>query len=159
MSPPPTVQSRRFLNEPGRPPAYSGVQIRIASASLTAARSAATSGCSGSRSSSGLKCGRAPRPVYVRLAVSVATVPSTAALPEPARRLPQISRITRPVCQRKPGDALVSLDVPVTRGRHHFGRQRRQRRPAVPAGRRIDQPVAHVLLVERRLRDAGLVTV
>lgn len=59
---PPIIQSNRFLNEPGSVPAYSGVQISTASAASTALRSAATSAGSGSRSSSGLKCGSAPRP-------------------------------------------------------------------------------------------------
>lgn len=65
ISVPPTVQSSRFLNEPGKVPAYSGVQIRIAVASAIAARNAATGIGNGSASSSGLKCGSAASPSYM----------------------------------------------------------------------------------------------
>ena len=54
-SPPPTVQSSRFLKVPGNVPAYSGAEMRIAVATAMAERNCATWICSGSVSASGLK--------------------------------------------------------------------------------------------------------
>jgi hypothetical protein len=45
---PPTVQSSRFFNEPGRVPAYSGVQNSTASAAAIDERNEATTTGSGS---------------------------------------------------------------------------------------------------------------
>ncbi|MBA9046750.1 hypothetical protein BJ996_003481 [Streptomyces phaeogriseichromatogenes] len=98
ISVPPTVQSSRFLNAPGRVPAYSGAQISTASAASMAARIRATAAGSGSRSSSGLKCGSPPSPSYIRVrtpacAATARAVRSNASLAEWARRLPDSSRI------------------------------------------------------------------
>src|SRR6476620_10642471 len=62
ISGPQTVQSSRFLNAPGRAPAYSGVQNRTASAAAIDARSDATGGGSGSWSASGSKYGNVSIP-------------------------------------------------------------------------------------------------
>jgi hypothetical protein len=42
ISPPPIVQSTKFLNEPGRPPAYSGVEKRTAWLAASCARRSLT---------------------------------------------------------------------------------------------------------------------
>ena len=100
---PPMVQSRRFLNEPGSAPAYSGVEISTASAPATSARSSTTGAGSTapSASSSGLKCGRraiAPKRLAVTPAGGAAAMLlSSAVFVEPARRLPDSSSSARVV--------------------------------------------------------------
>src|SRR6266481_4323638 len=56
-----------------------------------------------------------------------------------------------------PAQALVGFDVLGSCALHHLGGQRRRWAVLVPAA--LLQPVAHELLVERRLAAAGLVTV
>src|SRR5436190_5719169 len=60
-----------------------------------------------------------------------------------------------PCLERLARDPLVGLRVAGPGPVHDLGRKRRRRRRLVPAGLR--RPVAHVLLVEARLRPAGLV--
>src|SRR5262245_49847330 len=110
-------QSSRFLNEPGSAPAYSGVEKSTASAACTAARSSATAGGSGSRSSSWLKWGSEPRPSYNLVetwsGATSRTVRSTAELVDRARRLPEIrrTRTTRSEDERGlPGEEARPLD-------------------------------------------------
>src|SRR5215207_3353218 len=60
-----------------------------------------------------------------------------------------------PRLERLARDPPVRLHVARAGAVHHLRRQRRRRRRLVPAGLR--RPVAHVLLVEARLRAPGLV--
>ncbi len=78
MTVPPTVQSSRFFIDPGSEPAYSGVQISTASACSIALRNVATSGGSGSRSSSGSKCGNRASPRYSTVVTPGTSVAATA---------------------------------------------------------------------------------
>src|SRR5690242_4746352 len=97
ISPPPTVQSSRFLKLPGRAPAYSGVLISTACAWAIAARKAATGSGNGSWSSSGLKCGSAVMPskrvVVTPSGATTCAVRSSAVLVEAPRVLPESRRI------------------------------------------------------------------
>src|SRR4051812_30648392 len=69
------------------------------------------------------------------------------------RALTTLSRVDR---ERLAGQALVGLDVLRSRLLDHVGRKRRRRRVRVPVpARLVQQPVADVLLVERRLRLPG----
>src|SRR4051794_6596824 len=118
ISAPPTVQSSRFLNEPGSAPAYSGVQNITASPAPMAVRRAATGPGSGSRSSSGLKCGRSPIPFKTTpstpAGATAAAVRTTAELPEPARRLPLTSTIRTAI-------SILSMMPPLTARADHVG--------------------------------------
>src|SRR5699024_10900419 len=68
------------------------------------------------------------------------------------RELPS-RRVADPVGETAAGNALVGLDVALAGGLHQAAGQRRRGRAGVlvPAGLRRRQPVAHVLLVERRV--------
>src|SRR4051812_488038 len=60
-----------------------------------------------------------------------------------------------PAVEGLAGEALVGLEIELARARHHVVRDGGRRRRLVPA--RARRPVAHVLLVERRLRAPGRV--
>ena len=83
-------------------------------------------------------------------------------------RIPAFGRMSTVTCthdlrlgqvagERDTGQQLERLDVPRPRPGHDVVGQLRPRRRAVPAG--VEAPVAHELLVERRLRPAGRVPV
>ncbi len=109
ISPPPTVQSSRFLKLPGRLPAYSGVQNTTASAPAMALRNWSAAPGSGSRSSSGLNAGSSLSPSYSTAVtirgVTSRMVRSAAVLADPPRVLPDTSRM----CVRSATRASISF--------------------------------------------------
>ena len=87
----PTSHSSRFLNAPGRAPAYSGVHTSSAAARSVAARSSRTAAGRSSPSSSGLKCGSARMSAKSSVSGSMAwAVRSSAVFVDPSRRLPEM---------------------------------------------------------------------
>ena len=87
-----TSQSSPFLNAPGRPWAYSGVEIKSPSAEPTAVRQAITADGAAAPSRSGLKCGSVPKWSDTRTVTpsgaSAAAASSSVRFEEANRRLP-----------------------------------------------------------------------
>src|SRR5688572_22123691 len=137
------------------PPTRSRPPARVARACPSAPRTRCANPVWGGRF-------RPPCPAGPRVPASGSRAPrrrtSSALLPETLERRVVVARWrSRVGREERTGDALIGLRVARRRARDHLGREPRCRWLVIPAGR--IQPIAHELLVERRLGAARHVAV